>query len=357
MTTDLSETKIDTKSESLLDEPANVDVRSTHEQEREEGLQSPGERLQRFREQKGLTTEAVGEALKIPASYVDAIECSAFDKLPGLMFARGYLRSYARLLDLDPDDIIHWFDLFTGDSGKETPRLSEGKDVEIRRQVSPVVSIGGAVSVISILLVVAFSYYNWGGGREVDASVVAEASEPSAISEPSATHEPLSTPEPLAPELTVADPSPLMTEIVPEQDDQEEQAVDFVQPDEELIAPALSDNASEDALNNETAQTTEQEVSGIAPAEPALPEETHLVIRFVQDCWIQVRDMAGKSLYTDVQKAGSTLDLEVPDTIQVRFGNVAGVQSATFHGEPVEVKATEPGRNVVSLVLGSEDAG
>ena len=349
MTTDLSETKIDTKSESLLDEPVNADVRSTREQEREEGLESPGERLQRFREHKGLTTEAVGEALKIPASYVDAIECSAFDKLPGLMFARGYLRSYARLVDLDPDDIIHRFDLFTGDSGKETPRLSEGKDVEIRRQVSPVVSIGGAVSVISILLVVAFSYYNWGGGHEADASVVAEASEPSA------TPESLSTPEPLAPELTVADPSPLMAETVPEQDDQEEQAVDFVQPDEELIAPTVSDNAPEDALSNETAQTTEQEVSGIAPVEPALPDETHLVIRFTEDCWVQVRDMAGKSLYTDVQKAGSTLDLEVPDTIQVRFGNVAGVQSATFHGEPVEVKATEPGRNVVSLVLGSED--
>ena len=49
--------------------------------------------------------------------------------------------------------------------------------------------------------------------------------------------------------------------------------------------------------------------------------------------------------------------MKVTDTIRVRFGNVAGVQSATFHGEPVEVEATEPGRNVVSLVLGSEDAG
>ncbi|MCW7551897.1 DUF4115 domain-containing protein [Endozoicomonas gorgoniicola] len=338
MTTDLLETKTDTNSESLLDESTQVDAQSTHEQEREEGLQSPGERLQRFREQKRLTTEEVGETLKIPASYIDAIECSAFDKLPGLMFVRGYLRSYARLVDLDPDEIIQRFDQFTGDNGKETPRLSEGKDVEIRRQVSPVVSIGGAISVIAILLVVAFSYYNWGGGRVANTSAVAEVSESPAVPEPE-------------PELIVGNPTHPVTEAAPEQDDQEEQPADSVQPDEELIAPAVSDNAPE------TAQTTEQEVSGIAPVELALPDETHLVIRFIEDCWIQVRDMAGKSLYTDVQKAGSTLDLEVPDTIQVRFGNVAGVQSATFHGEPVEVKATEPGRNVVSLVLGSEDAG
>ena len=344
MTTDLLETKTDTNSESLLDESAQVDAQSTREQEREEGLQSPGERLQRFREQKGLTTEEVGKALKIPASYIDAIECSAFDKLPGLMFVRGYLRSYARLVDLDPDEIIQRFDQFTGDNGKETPRLSEGKDVEIRRQVSPVVSIGGAVSVISILLVVAFSYYNWGGGREVNASApaVAEVSGNLAVPEP---------------ELIVDTPTPPVTEAAPEQDDQEEQSADFVLPDEDLTAPAMSEGVPEEVLNNETAQATEQEFAGVAPVEPALPDETHLVIRFIEDCWIQVRDMAGNSLYTDVQKAGSTLDLEVPDTIQVRFGNVAGVQSVTFHGEPVEVKASEPGRNVVSLVLGSEDAG
>ncbi|MET4694905.1 RodZ domain-containing protein [Endozoicomonas lisbonensis] len=342
MTTDLLETKTDTKSESLLDESAQVDAQSTHEQEREEGLQSPGERLQRFRERKGLTTEEVGEALKIPASYIDAIECSAFDKMPGLMFVRGYLRSYARLVGLDPDDIIHRFDQFTGDSGKETPRLSEGKDVEIRRQVSPVVSIGGAVSVISILLVVAFSYYYWGGGREAEVPAAAEISGTLAVPEP---------------ELTVDNLAPPVEEAASEQVGQEEQAVESVPLDEDLTAPAMSENAPGEALNNEAAQTTEQEVAGIAPVEPALPDETHLVIRFIEDCWIQVRDMAGKSLYTDVQKAGSTLDLEVPDTIQVRFGNVAGVQSVTFHGEPVEVKATEPGRNVVSLVLGSEDAG
>ena len=336
MTTDLSETKTDTNSESLLDESTQVDAQPTHEQEREEGLQPPGERLQRFREQKRLTTEEVGEALKVPASYIDAIECSAFDKLPGLMFVRGYLRSYARLVDLDPDEIIQRFDQFTGDNGKETPRLSEGKDVEIRRrQVSPVVSIGGAISVISILLVAAFSYYNWGGGN---APAVAEVSEN------------LAAPEP---ELIVGTPTPPVTEAVPEQDDQEEQSADFVLPDEDLTAPAMSEGVPGEVLNNEAAQPTEQDVVGVAPVEPALPNETHLVIRFIEDCWIQVRDMAGKSLYTDVQKAGSTLDLEVPDTIQVRFGNVAGVQSATFHGEPVEVKATEPGRNVVSLVLGS----
>ena len=81
-----------------------------------------------------------------------------------------------------------------------------------------------------------------------------------------------------------------------------------------------------------------------------------LVVSFKEDCWVQVKSMNNKVLYTDVQKAGSTLDLEVPEKVIVRFGNVAGVSSLNFAGRDRAVDSRS-GRKVVSLVLDTSDAG
>ena len=358
MTTDLVETKTDTESESPLDEKQQA-----AEQAGDKTALSPGDRLQQARLHKGLTIEQVGEKLKIPASYIDIIDRSQFEKLPGLMFARGYIRSYARVVGLDADELIDSFDQFTGDNSQNTPKLSEGKDVEIRRQVSPVVSIGGVVSVVCILLVIAFSYYNWGGGQDSPAS--SEVADEYVPSEPAVAQTP-----------AIIEKNPLEKGSLEEGSLEESTAA----PDEsEPVSEPLVDSSTSketypsdnsetfpvDALSNEasTVEPGEPEIAEaneaepVAPAEPAVAEEPRLVVRFSADCWIQVRDMRGRNLYTDVQKAGSSLELEVPSAIQVRFGNVPGVQSVTFNGEPVEVTTSQPGRKVVSLVLGSEDAG
>ena len=65
-----------------------------------------GEVLARARETQGLSTADVAQQLKFAARQIEAIEQERFERLPAGTFARGMVRSYARLLKLDPEPLV-----------------------------------------------------------------------------------------------------------------------------------------------------------------------------------------------------------------------------------------------------------
>lgn len=62
-----------------------------------------GEDLKRAREAKGVALEAIATATKITTRYLKAVEQERFDELPGGVFRRSIVRSYARAAGLDED--------------------------------------------------------------------------------------------------------------------------------------------------------------------------------------------------------------------------------------------------------------
>ncbi|WP_035051956.1 RodZ domain-containing protein [Andreprevotia chitinilytica] len=69
-------------------------------------IPSVGARLKARREQLGLTLEQAAQQLKLTRTQVNAIERDEFGSLPGNTFARGFVRNYARLLQIDPEPIL-----------------------------------------------------------------------------------------------------------------------------------------------------------------------------------------------------------------------------------------------------------
>lgn len=65
-----------------------------------------GERLRNAREAKGLSLRAVADLTRIRAVYLQALEDERFDALPGGVYARGFLRTYADALGLDADRLM-----------------------------------------------------------------------------------------------------------------------------------------------------------------------------------------------------------------------------------------------------------
>ena len=65
-----------------------------------------GERLRNAREAKGLSLRAVADLTRIRAVYLQALEEEQFDQLPGAVYARGFLRTYADALGLDADRLL-----------------------------------------------------------------------------------------------------------------------------------------------------------------------------------------------------------------------------------------------------------
>jgi cytoskeletal protein RodZ len=62
--------------------------------------------LRRARIARKQSIEDISRATKINASLIRAIESEAFDRLPGGLFTRGFLRAYAREVGLDSDEIV-----------------------------------------------------------------------------------------------------------------------------------------------------------------------------------------------------------------------------------------------------------
>jgi hypothetical protein len=68
-----------------------------------------GTTLRTAREFRGLQVEQVSAATKIPVRHLRAIEDNEFDKVPGGIFVRGFIRAYAREVGLDSTELIEQF--------------------------------------------------------------------------------------------------------------------------------------------------------------------------------------------------------------------------------------------------------
>ena len=66
----------------------------------------PGKSLRERREERGLTTGEVYRQIHVPPRYLNALERGDFTQLPEETYAMGFLTTYCRFLELDPDPFI-----------------------------------------------------------------------------------------------------------------------------------------------------------------------------------------------------------------------------------------------------------
>lgn len=65
-----------------------------------------GEKLKRARQALGLTPADVAAQLKLGARQIEALEAEDLEHLPGDVFTRGFVRNYARLVEIDPEQLV-----------------------------------------------------------------------------------------------------------------------------------------------------------------------------------------------------------------------------------------------------------
>lgn len=78
----------------------------TSRQSGDEARGTFGELLRRAREARGFALDGVAAATRIARRYLEALERSDLDSLPAGPFGKGYIRSYAKLLGIDPEPIL-----------------------------------------------------------------------------------------------------------------------------------------------------------------------------------------------------------------------------------------------------------
>lgn len=102
-------------------------------EEQTQGLPTVGDVLKKARTKAGLSVADVAANIHLDPNYIEGIEADDFTKLPqNLVFKRGYIRSYARVLKI-PDDYIQ--QLLHAQGLVEVPVVKKVVQLE-RRQVS-----------------------------------------------------------------------------------------------------------------------------------------------------------------------------------------------------------------------------
>jgi len=119
-------------------------------------MESIGEFFKQVRETKGLTIDEVASKTRIRTDFVKALEDGNFAKLPDQVFARGFVRSYARSLGLDEDDAIHRFTQSAGayyDKQGERERLKVKQAEEERKRQSNRKAVAIAIGIAILTLI------------------------------------------------------------------------------------------------------------------------------------------------------------------------------------------------------------
>jgi cytoskeleton protein RodZ len=117
---------------------------------------SIGSQLRAAREQRQLDIDRVAGELHLDVDVIKALENDDSEALPAPIFVQGYLRSYARLLDLPADEIVRHYTEQTA----EPPPLSVIR-VDRNARFSRLPSVRLVRNLILLLLVVILAWLAW----------------------------------------------------------------------------------------------------------------------------------------------------------------------------------------------------
>ena len=311
---------------------------------------NPGETLRKARESKNLAQADVAQQLNLTLRALTQVEAGAFDKLPGHTFARGYIRAYAKLLELDQDRLVADFDAYTGTDSAGSSVHALGRIEEpthLAQSLLRFVSVGLLLG----LLAVSFFWWQEQSTRKDSDAAVSRALEHVEVESADGTTEihPLDEPE----DQAVADGQAQIVE--PASEIEPELAAQTA-----TTAPAAdtATSASQPAPVAEPAAAVVAPVAEVpaAPVSAALPSVTPVVeapvsapapvqaaagqalvnIQFTANCWTQLTDANGKVLFSALKRAGESLELAGKPPLELRLGFARGAQ-VSYNGQAVDV--------------------
>lgn len=115
-----------------------------------------GDHLKRERELRGVTLEEIAAATRISPRFLEALENERWDQLPGGAFNRGFIRSVARYLGLDEENMVAEYALET--KGMNQAGADSGAQ-GMPRDFRPAIAVAVGVVVLILLTVLAIHFY------------------------------------------------------------------------------------------------------------------------------------------------------------------------------------------------------
>ncbi|WP_394560826.1 RodZ domain-containing protein [Aquipseudomonas alcaligenes] len=324
---------------------------------------NPGETLRKVRESKGLGLSDVAVQLNLTAQALRNLEAGAFDQLPGHTFARGYVRAYAKLMDMEADRLVTEFDQYTGTDATGSSVSSLARIEEPARVSQSLVKL---FSVVALLALGGVGFVWWQGqSQRLGADTAGAGIEHVEVEGADGTTEihPLAEPEDQA--VAEAQAEAPLEEVPPvvdpaQQPEEVGAAVDTTAQAEAPQVPAASESVAPTAPAVPAAPVAPAPVTtqnppvapvaeatapaapvAAAPVAPAVGEAL-VNLQFTADCWTQLTDANGKVLLSALKRRGDSVELVGKAPLELRLGYARGAV-VLVNGQPVDVASSTHG--------------
>ncbi len=280
----------------------------------------PGQLLRNAREQLGWTREQVASRIHLRLTLIAAIEADTYDKHTSHTFIRGYLRAYAKLVGIPEETILAAYEKL----GLTPPDNIDMQSFSRRSRQQANDSRLKVVTWLVILVLIGLSVAWWWQSTARRSA----GDDALAATEMSAT---VNTPEAnVAPAVEVAQP------VLPAASDAVSTQV--VVSGATATLPVVATDAS---------AAVPTDVSGaVSTAESTITEPAkapQLKMSFTADCWLDVKDANGKTLFSGLKKANDELVLEGPEPLRFIIGAPMAV-NLEYQGKSFDMSRYNNGR-------------
>ena len=279
-----------------------------------------GENLRREREMRGVSLEEISSATKISIRFLEAIEREDFSKLPGGIFSRSFIRSYARYLGLDEERAVAEYQLAAH------PQV----DFDLHRMPAGSARAGRPPSrtpLIATLVAVALFVGGYVLFRYSRRTAEAPAPPPPA---------PQATAKPAAPPVVLAPPTSGEATAVPGANPSVGQVTPGGAPSTvPSTAPAATPNPQAGAGAGLSPAAPSSSTTGNPPGtKPAADGELVLQVAATERAWVAV-DADGKTVFQRVLNPDEVQTLKAHNSFDLTTGNAQAV-ILTLNGETLK---------------------
>ncbi|MDE0003853.1 MAG: DUF4115 domain-containing protein [Rhodospirillaceae bacterium] len=359
-----------------------------------EGAETLGGILATARERHGLTVGQMAAELRVESRLLEALEEDRFEALPAPVFVKGYLRHLASRYGLDYDDLLH---RYTGQTDTQDAPVTYSEPIpEESRFLAPLL-IGALVLVLGIPAL----WFTWAGrdllsdivspdleepvpapgqvepvpeeaaalpdpGVAVGSAAQPSAFEPDPVEPSSGEFPPGNIPVPEDTSATEFDPEDAPAAVEPGPAEPPTEAFptgDVSSPDEQPNETEVADPAPSGGQPPVGAVPgIEPQPQEIAPepgaatlTEPVATEQAdgplmRVALSFEEECWTEVSDGNGNSLYYALASAGTTANLQGVPPLSFLLGNPGGVQ-LSINDQPWPIPPPGPGTTTANFVV------
>ena len=328
---------------------------------------SSGAALEAARLAKGLTQQDVSNSLRYSVKQIDALEKNAFELLPDAMITRGFIRSYARLLEIDAEPLLASYrQSAASESDKAISVRSSMRPVQLTKESQPWLKYILA-SILVLLFLLAWLFY-------VDympkPESVEHASLPDKVEQaaPNDAAEVQTLPEialpaaqrlaeegvdiPGAPattaEAAVNAVTPSGTAV------NDVKATDIKQPDMKQVNALTSPDSKMPASVSQSTptQSTATRPPAAQSAVPTLSAKTAektVSMAFTAKTWVSIQDKSGKVIHEKMSQNGDQETMTAAPPLYVVIGNASGTR-LKVNGQDVDLTPNTK-NNVARITL------